>query len=150
MSTLFISPVMRLFGVVYLLLVVKMVAVGFYTSSIRIRRKVYATPEDFEFQQLPPKERDPDIERARRAHRNDLENILPFFGVGLLYAWTNPSMVAASIYFIGYAVARYLHTIFYLAAIQPHRTIAFTVALLLMLAMLVNTLVWLFAYAPPA
>lgn len=149
MITLFASPALRLFGITFLILVLKMVAVGFYTSSIRIRRKVYATPEDYAFQGLTASgSRDADIERARRAHRNDLENILPYFGIGLLYTFTNPTVVAASIYFIGYTVARILHSIFYLGAMQPHRTIAFTVALLLMLAMLVQTLIWLLTFVP--
>ena len=149
MITLYVSPALRLFGITFLILVLKMVAVGFYTSSIRIRRKVYATPEDYAFQGLTSSgSHDADIERARRAHRNDLENILPYFGVGLLYTFTNPTTVAASIYFIGYTVARILHSVFYLGALQPHRTIAFAVALLLMLAMLVQTLIWLLTFVP--
>ncbi len=149
MNTAFASPALRLFGITYLILVLKMVAVGFYTSSIRLRRKVFATPEDYALQGLAAAAGgDADIERARRAHRNDLENILPYFGVGLLYAFSNPSMVAASIYFIGYTVARILHSIFYLGAMQPYRTVAFTVALLLMLAMLVQTLISLLTLAP--
>ena len=142
MITLYSSPALRLFAITYLILVVKMVVVGFYTSSLRIRRKVYATPEDYELQGLPRAGVDEDIERARRAHRNDLENILPYFGVGLLYTFINPSMFAAEIYFIGYTVARVLHSIFYIRAMQPHRTIAFGIALVLMLAMLVTTFVW--------
>jgi uncharacterized MAPEG superfamily protein len=42
-----------------------------------------------------------------------------------------------------YTVARVLHSIFYIRSMQPHRTVAFTVALLLMLGMLLSTLVWL-------
>ncbi len=146
MNTAFASPAFRLFGITYLVLVLKMVAVGFYTSSVRIRRKVFATPEDYEFQGMAAAAGpDPDVERARRAHLNDLENILPYFGVGLLYAFTNPTLVAASIFYIGYMVARILHSVFYLTSLQPHRTIAFVVALLLMFIMLVRTLIWLLA-----
>jgi len=141
MDTLLANPALQLFGITYLILVLKMVAVGSYTSIMRTRRGVYATPEDYELQGATPKGGDEDIERARRAHRNDLENILPFFGVGLLYALGNPSMFAARIYFIGYMLARILHSVFYIRSMQPHRTIAFGVALLLMLAMLVTTLV---------
>lgn len=149
MSTLFASPALRLFGITYLILVLKMVAVGAYTSVLRIRGKVYATPEDYAFQGLRPQNGPhEDIERVRRAHRNDLENILPYFGVGLLYALSNPSLAAAEVYFIGYTIARVLHSVFYIRSMQPHRTIAFGVALLLMLAMLVSTLVWLCTVAP--
>ena len=58
------NPALRLLGVVYLVLVIKMVVVGSYTSMIRIRRGVYATPEDYELQGLPPKPADEDVERA--------------------------------------------------------------------------------------
>lgn len=142
METLLANPAVRLFGITYLILVLKMVAVGAYTSSIRIRKNVYATPEDYRFRRLAPRAgADEDVERARRAHQNDLENILPYFGVGLLYALTNPSPVAARVFFIGYTAARVLHSMFYILSWQPHRTVAFTIALLLMLAMLASTLI---------
>ncbi len=134
------SPALRMLGVAYAVLVLKMMAVGAYTSLLRIRSGVYATPEDFAFVGAPPAPPREDIERARRAHRNDLENILPFFGIGLLYAFTNPSTTAAAIYYFGFAAARIAHSIAYLAQWQPHRTIAFAVGLALMLVMTVSTL----------
>lgn len=141
-------PAVRLFAIVYLLLVVKMVAVGFATSLLRIRRKVYATPEDYALNRAnPPPVPDEDIERIRRVHRNDLENILPFFAIGLFYALGDPSMLAARIYFVGFLVARVLHSVFYIAGRQPHRTIAFGVGLVLMLTMLATTLVRLLSAA---
>lgn len=142
MDRLLANPVFRLFAIVYLVLVVKMAAVGVYTSTLRLGRKVYATPEDYAFQGLQVTAgSDPDIERARRAHQNDLENILPFFAVGFFYALTRPSMLTAEILYVGYAGARLLHSFFYIRGLQPHRTIAFMVAALVSLAMLVLTLV---------
>src|SRR5215467_11823741 len=121
------DPVVRLYVVVYALLVLKMAAVGTYTSILRLGRKVYATPEDYDLQHLPRRSTpDEDVERVRRAHRNDLENVLPFFVVGLLFLLTRPSYTAAAIYLIGYLVARVAHSIFYIRAMQPYRTIAFT------------------------
>jgi glutathione S-transferase len=134
------NPALQLLGVVYLVLVLKMVAVGSYTSSIRIRRGVYATPEDYQLQGQPPKQADEDVERARRAHRNDLENILPFFGVAFFYCLTQPSMFMARIYLVGFATARVLHSVFYIRQRQPQRTIAFMVGLVLMLLMTLSTL----------
>ena len=140
METLLSNPALRLFGLTYLILVVKMVLVGYATSFYRIRDKSFATPEDYTLQGLTPKTAvHEDVERTRRAHRNDLENILPYFGVGLLYALTNPSPTAARIYFIGYTAARVLHSVFYLRQLQPWRTLAFGVAQVLMLVMLVST-----------
>ena len=136
------DPVVRLFAVVYLFLALKIALVGGYTSVLRLRRKVFATPEDYRLQGLAPRASvDEDIERVRRAHQNDLENILPFFIVGLFFLMTHPSMLAARIYGIGYLLARTLHSIFYIRSMQPHRTIAFTAGGVLTLAMLVQTLV---------
>jgi len=132
---------MRLFAIAYSVLVIKMLAMGGYTSFLRVRRGVYATPEDYSLQGLSPRrETDEDIERVRRAHRNDLENILPFFAVGFFYAASGPSLAAARICFIGYALARVLHSIFYILALQPHRTLAYAVGLVLTLVMLFTTL----------
>ncbi len=137
MEGLLANPAVRLFGLTYLVLVLKMVAVGYATSFYRIRDKTFSTPEDYALQGLAPKvEVNPDVERARRAHQNDLENILPYFGVGLLYALTRPSPTAAWICFGGYAAARILYSIFYLRAMQPWRTVAFSVAQILLLVML--------------
>ena len=142
MPTGLADPVVRLFAVVYLLLVVKIAAVGGYTSVLRLSRKVFATPEDYKLQGLAPRQQtDPDIERVRRAHQNDLENVLPFFVVGLVFLMTHPSLLAAQIYGIGYLVARTLHSVFYIRSMQPYRTIAFTVGSVLTLAMLVQSLV---------
>src|SRR5262249_8471799 len=129
MSGLLQNPALRLFALTYVILVLKMVLVGYSTTFYRFRHKHFATPEDFELQGLEPKStRDADIERTRRAHRNDLANILPYFGVGLFYALSGPSMFWASIFFIGYTVARVLYTIFYIVALQPWRTVTFAVA----------------------
>src|SRR6266851_2786704 len=93
------DPNVRLLALVDLLLVLKMIALANYTSFLRVRR----------------------------AHRNDLENILPFFVVSFLYVLTKPSYGAAAIYFWGFLAARVLHSIFYIRGAQPHRTIAFAV-----------------------
>lgn len=134
------QPAMRLFALTYLLLVLKMAAVGWVTSYYRLRKRVFSTPEDYTAQGLSPRQvRDEDVERARRAHRNDLENILPFFAVGFFYALTQPSLGVARILFVGYLLARVLHSVFYLAALQPWRTLAFAVGQAITVVMLLIT-----------
>jgi uncharacterized membrane protein YecN with MAPEG domain len=133
---------LRLYAVCALLLVLKMMALATYTSAQRIRRRVYASPEDYRFQGLEPSPRaDAEIERARRAHRNDLENVLPFLAVGPLYALTGASDAGAWICFVGFTTARILHTIFYLREAMPHRTIAYAAGYALMLWMVLSA-VW--------
>ena len=136
------NPALRLFAIVSLVLVLKMALVGVYTSTLRVGRKVFATPEDYALQGMAVKGgTDPDIERVRRAHQNDLENILPFFVVGFFFALTRPPLVAAEIFFVGFALARILHSVFYIRAMQPHRTIAFAAGSVLSGVLLVWTLV---------
>ena len=135
-------PAFRLYGIVAILLVLKILAVANYTSYLRIRRRVNATPEDYALQGLAARGTvDPDIERVRRAHQNDLENILPFLIIGLVFALTGPSIVPAAIYFIGFLVARVLHSVFYIASLQPHRTVAFALGGAFLVVMMVHTFI---------
>jgi uncharacterized membrane protein YecN with MAPEG domain len=116
----------KLWALSVLALALKMLVLASLTSRQRLAKRVFASPEDYATQGIAEKaERHPDIERYRRAHRNDLENILPFFVVGAIYAATQPSALGAWLCLPGFAVARLFHTIFYLRSAMPHRTIAF-------------------------
>ena len=65
------DPNVRLLALVDLLLVLKMIALGSYTSFLRLRRRVYATPEDYALRAAtPPAGPDEDIERVRRRRRS--------------------------------------------------------------------------------
>ena len=142
LSELYAIPAFRLYALVALLLILKMFAVAFYVAALRVRRKVFSAPEDYEtFDAAPRATADEEIERARRAHLNDLENILPFLAAGLLYALTAPSMGVARVYFWGFLLARVFHTVAYIGGLQPHRTIAYAVGIVLTIAMTIQTLV---------
>ena len=142
MSSLVSEPLVRLYAVVYVLLGLKMAAVGNYTSILRLRRKIFATPEDYALQGMAPRTtRDEDIERTRRAHQNDVENIPLFWALGFVFLMTYPPLVAAEIYLVGFLLARTAHSIFYIRSMQPHRTIAFALGGVLTLAMAVHTLI---------
>jgi uncharacterized MAPEG superfamily protein len=142
LSQLYAIPAFRTYAIVTMLLVVKMIAVGLYTGLLRTRRQAFPAPEDYPvFGGAPRGTIDDDIERARRAHRNDLENILPFLAAALPFALTAPSLWAARLYFWGFLIARIMHTVAYLSGRQPHRTIAFAVGAILTLAMVVHTLI---------
>jgi glutathione S-transferase len=117
---------LRAWAIASVVVALKTMAVGVYTSSIRLRKSVYISPEDYAMQGLPPAPGpDSDVERARRIHQNDLENGLPFFVVGFVYALTGPSTTGLWICFAGFPIARILHTLFYARGRMPHRTIAF-------------------------
>merc|ERR1711934_64488 len=66
------------------------------------------------------------VERVRRAHQNDIENILPFLILGFLYMFTNPAYATAILCYRIFVGARILHTVVYLLVIpQPSRALAF-------------------------
>ncbi|XP_045580972.1 microsomal glutathione S-transferase 1 [Procambarus clarkii] len=95
-------------------LAAKMLLMGPITGYFRITRKAFANPEDVAAMGGKDVKTNSDVERVRRAHQNDLENIPVFWVCGLLYVLTNPSLLTASILFRIYASARILHTVFYL------------------------------------
>jgi glutathione S-transferase len=122
----FDSLAFRLWALSVLLLSFKMLALASWTSRTRLQKQVYASPEDYATQGVAAKEgRDADVERARRAHRNDLENILPYFAVGAVYAACEPSALGAWLCYGGFTVGRVAHTLFYLNERMPHRTVVY-------------------------
>jgi len=59
------------------------------------------------------------VDRSRRMHRNDLENIPAFLACGLLFVIAGPSYLLAAILMYGFVAARLLHTVAYATA-QSH------------------------------
>jgi len=67
---------------------------------------------------------DEDVERVRRAHQNDIENIFPFLTLGFLYLFTSPELNTAQTVFRVFSGARILHSIVYLLEVpQPCRAL---------------------------
>ncbi|XP_062138185.1 microsomal glutathione S-transferase 1 isoform X1 [Drosophila sulfurigaster albostrigata] len=112
-------------------LVLKMFGMSLLTGLWRFITLTFANPEDLMSPKLKVKFDDPNVERVRRAHRNDLENILPFFIVGLLYTLTNPSAFIAINLFRAVGISRIVHTLVYAVVVvpQPARALSFFVAL---------------------
>eukprot|EP00112_Aurelia_sp_Birch-Aquarium-sp1_P005690 Seg1646.10 transcript_id=Seg1646.10/GoldUCD/mRNA.D3Y31 product="hypothetical protein" protein_id=Seg1646.10/GoldUCD/D3Y31 len=102
------------------LLILKMLFMAFWTVRFRLKNKALAAPEDYvgEFKghKIPDKP-DPDVERVRNAHRNDLENILPFLILGFLFVMTDPNVVLAKWFFRIFTILRFWFTFVYLNAI---------------------------------
>lgn len=68
---------------------------------------------------------DDDVERVRRAHLNDLENIPVFFTIAFFYMLTDPSEYIAINLFRVAAIGRICYTISYVfLQMQPHRAIS--------------------------
>ncbi|XP_043658773.1 microsomal glutathione S-transferase 1 isoform X1 [Drosophila teissieri] len=124
------NPVFKSFAFWVGVLVIKMLAMSLLTGLQRFKTKTFANPEDLLSPKLKVKFDDPNVERVRRAHRNDLENILPFFAIGLLYVLTDPAAFLAINLFRAVGIARIAHTLVYAVVVvpQPSRAIAFFVA----------------------
>ncbi|XP_043534242.1 prostaglandin E synthase-like [Chiloscyllium plagiosum] len=110
------------------LLLIKMFALAVLTGQVRLRKKAFANPEDaLRHGDLKLCRTDPDVERCRRAHRNDMECIYPFLFLGVLYCFLDPSPSIARIHFRIFFLARLLHTVAYLFALKaPTRSLAYT------------------------
>ncbi|XP_037028771.1 microsomal glutathione S-transferase 1-like isoform X1 [Bradysia coprophila] len=133
-------------------LVLKMLFMSVFTGMTRFRTKTFANPEDLVSKKLKVKFGDEDVERIRsklslffyRAHRNDLENILPFFTIGFFYIFTSPSVYFATQLYRAAAISRLLHTFVYAVVVvpQPARAIAFFVPLAVTGYMAVSTILY--------
>lgn len=125
----------------------KVLGMSFLTARTRFAKKVFANEEDAK---MTPgsvvKYDDPDVERVRRAHLNDLENIPVFWAVGAAYLATGPEDAVAINLFRAYAAGRLLHTLVYAVKPlpQPARGIAFGVPLFITIYMGVKVVVHFF------
>jgi len=136
MNALLSDPTMRVFAICAAILVLKMLLTANLTGILRTSRRVFASPEDYRFFGAEPAGKpDEQIERIRRAHRNDLENILPFLVIGFLYVLTGPSYAVAWWLFVLFTISRVLHTAVYIAGLQPWRTVFFGVGSVALYAM---------------
>jgi len=128
------------------ILVLKMLAMVVLTARQRIRKNVWISSEDAVINGPKAKvsDSDPDVERVRKAHRNDLENILPWFICTALWLTTSPSPFIAGILIKTFAISRIVHTIVYVVipVRQPARAIAFFVGTGAMLYQAISTIIY--------
>ena len=128
--------ILKAVGMSWLTVVRMMSAQGGFRSPEDLRKTpLNPTPDP---KQLEPDER---VERIRRIHLNDLEN-LPFFLVaGFLYVLTQPTLWLAQLLLYGYVVSRLLHFAAYLTA-RSHdmRAALWTVGSLILIFMTARTL----------
>lgn len=143
------NPVFATYAVAASIMILKAVAMSWLTVARMMQEKGgYRAPEDLrktplnpdpDPKQLQPNER---VERIRRIHLNDLEN-LPFFLVaGLLFVLTDPSLQLTRWLMYGYVASRLLHFGAYFTA-QTHdmRATLWTVGSLILVFMACWTLV---------
>lgn len=145
--TLSIEPaLMRTYVFWGTVLIVKVLMMAFLTGRQRMKKKIFANPEDAKSHGGKVKLDDPDVERVRRAHLNDLENVVPFLLLCPLYLSTGPNGWLATNLIRGFAAARILHTVGYLNELSL-RGPGFILGIVISLFMAVSTLMSCCAFA---
>jgi uncharacterized MAPEG superfamily protein len=141
----FQSDAFQTYALCSAILAIKMAVSGAYTGTLRSRVQGYLNPEDVatfgKRGTATRSEEPPEVARALRIQRNDVENIPAFFALGLLYVLTGASALGAAVYCWGFTLARIGHTVAYARELQPARTIFFGIGLLANLGMAV-TVIW--------
>lgn len=138
------TPIVQSYILYSAILALKLLSVGTLTSLTRMVRGSYANPEDAKAGGGKVKLDDPAVERTRRAHLNDLENIPAFWILGALYLTTNPVAAWALMLFRAYTACRIVHTIVYaiVPLPQPARAIAYAVPYFIKLYMGANVVLY--------
>jgi uncharacterized MAPEG superfamily protein len=107
------------------------------SGAVRAQSGVAINPEDGARYGAPVSEFDPPaVARLLRAHRNAEATIYPFLLLGLVYVLAGGGAGVAIPIFTIFIVARIGHSIVYLTAMQPWRTIAFAASLLSILGLM--------------
>ena len=120
-------------------LFIKMFAISCYQGFYRIKNKAFKNVEDADFVSVAARAAElPQVARAGQAWANDLENIPLFWVLGGLCVALNAAPELMLWLFCIFTVARILHTAAYLLAIQPWRTVFYTVGIICLLVMAIN------------
>lgn len=122
------NPAFRAYIFYNSILIMKMLCMAPLTARLRMAKKIFISPEDTKMLKGSKHGvEDPDIERVRRAHRNDLENIPIYFVAAWCYLMTNPSTTFAIMLMRLFTISRVVHTFVYAVYVvpQPARGLAF-------------------------
>lgn len=152
MSGLTANPAFLAYALTTLVLSLNLLGLWLSSGALRARGGVAINPEDGARFGASVSEVDPPgVARALRAHRNAEATIYPFLLVGIVYVLAGGGAGLAIPTFAVFVVARIAHSLVYLRALQPWRTIAFAVSLLALLVLIAATLYLVIAawtYAP--
>jgi len=140
-NELMANPAFQTYAVCAAILAIKMLLTGNYTAMTRVRNKGFVNPEDAaSFGGALSEQELPAVAHALRIQRNDLENIPAFFAIGLLYVLLGASPFGATVYLWTFTIARVLHTLAYMARLQPWRALCYFVGVACMIGMIVQVL----------
>lgn len=145
----FENPMFQAYAIAAALMVLKIMGQGWMTVQRMLKvGGGWASPEDLRpglinrAPDLKQLELNDHVERSRRMHRNDLENIPAFWVAGLLFVVAEPPLLAAQALFFGFVLARLAHFFAYAtAASHEIRATFYTIGSLSVIGMAVYV-VW--------
>jgi glutathione S-transferase len=143
------NPVFATYVVAACLMILKAIAMSWLTVARMMGASAgFRSPEDAKKTPINPNPKpgqvgpNEAVDRIRRIHLNDLENIPFFLVAGLLYVLTAPPLLLAQWLFYGYVVSRLLHFLAYLTAqIHEVRATLWTIGSLILIYMTGATLI---------
>ncbi len=134
------DPLFQLYAICSAILSLQMLLLAAITPARRAKVKNFMNPED---SAVSPKgstlidgAEHPDVARVQRAHRNLNESLPLFFALGLIYVLQGGCLLGGQICFIGFTAARATHSIVYLKALQPARTICYAIGAFALLGLI--------------
>ena len=137
------NPIFVTYAIAAALGVLKVMGQGWMTVYRMLKvGSGYASPEDLQAGMInrnpSPEQLEVNdyVDRSRRMHRNDLENIPGFWVAGLLFVLVAPPLWLAQVLMYGFVAARTLHALAY-ATKQTHevRATFYTVGSLIVIYM---------------
>ncbi len=144
------NPVFVTYVTAATLMIIKMMGQGWITVARMMKvGGGFLNPEDAAAGAVNPHPRpgqlDPDdyVERSRRMHRNDTENIPMFLFAGLLFVFTQPPLWIAQVLLFGYVASRLGHFWAYFTG-RSHeiRATFFTIGSMIVIGMAVYTFIY--------
>jgi uncharacterized MAPEG superfamily protein len=135
------NPAFLAYALATIVLALNLLALWVTSGARRARGGIAINPEDGARYGVSVSDMDPPVvARYLRAHRNAEATIYPFLLVGMVYVLAGGGAALAIPIFSVFVVARIAHSIVYLRALQPWRTITFAASLLAILALILSTL----------
>jgi glutathione S-transferase len=142
------NPIFVTYMITSAIMILKIMGQGWMTVYRMLKSNSgLASPEDLQVG-LINKDPSPDqlevndyVDRSRRMHRNDLENIPAFLACGLLFVAAGPSQLLANVLLYGFVAARLANSLAY-ASKQSHevRATLYTIGSLTVIIMAVYVL----------